>query len=131
MKKIIVFTLLALLIISLGVFVIGCLSNPLRRSEERIREDILALTPIGSSMEDVIEVIDSNEWWNWFGNINHYSGFSSADRTTPNARVGEQSIRILLGEYRNIFITSVVAFWGFDEDGYLIDIRIRKDVDTF
>ena len=128
MKKIIIFTLLGLVLIAVGVYAISYLTNPLKRSEERIRYDILALTPIGSSIEDVIGTIENNESWEWSGHINRYHGFP-ADANN-NVRVGEQSIRVTIGRYQGInrfpYVTHVVVFWGFDESSKLIDIRVWK-----
>jgi len=107
-------------------------SNPLRRSEERIRERMLLITPIGISVNNVIATIESNEWEIWYVR-NH--GFEllegrpkePASRETQNI-VGEHSIRASIGYYYNfVFQTWVVVFWGFDENFQLIDIAVRKD----
>jgi hypothetical protein len=45
------------------VMVIVMLLNPLRRSEERIREDLLKITPIGMSIEEVRRVIIRHHKW--------------------------------------------------------------------
>jgi arginine deiminase len=65
-------SIVTVLIIS-GVIVLH-LSNPLRRSETRIREDILKITPIGTSMDEVIEIIQNNEKWELF-NISYERGY--------------------------------------------------------
>jgi hypothetical protein len=44
--------------------------------------------------------------------------------------VGESFIRVSLKGYRLIFKIGVNVFFGFDEEGNLIDIWIRKDVDS-
>ena len=48
---------ISVIIAIIAVMVIPPLLNPLRRSNEHIRESLLKLTPLGSTMEDVIEVV--------------------------------------------------------------------------
>ena len=103
-------------------------SNPLRRPADVIKRDIIRLTPIGSSMEDVVKVIESKEKWE-APRISHKYGYSIPYTTDPD--VGEKSIRVFIGEYRNIFVTSVTVYWGFDGDEKLIDVYIWKDKDVF
>jgi hypothetical protein len=133
MRKVIVYTLLVLLILVLVVVVVA-LSNPLRKSEARIRENILALTPIGTGMEDVIKVIENNKKWE-INHINYESGYGIDKDGRPgenrNTRIGEKSIRVYLGSYRNIFETGVLVYFGFDENSKLIDAAVRKDTDGF
>ena len=79
MRKIMTCTLLVFLLVSLGMIIVGCSSDPLQKSEELIREDILELTPIGMSMDDVLEVIKSEEKWTIMS-INYDKGYF---RNTP------------------------------------------------
>lgn len=125
MRKIITYTILGLLVIVLGVVIISCSSNSLRKSETEIRDAILELTPIGTSMDDVIRVIESYGKWEWGGHISP-NGFPTD--ASGNTRIGEQSIRVTIGTYKNFYKTFVVVFWGFDGDSNLIDIRVRKDI---
>lgn len=126
--------LIALLLIALVVF-IEIVSNPLRRPPERIREDLLKVTPIGMDMEEVIQVIESNKKWE-LGNIVYQNGYGMDKWGTPGGSgdtiIGEKYIWAIIDEYRNYFIiiVDVSAFWGFDEESKLIDIAVRKDGDT-
>jgi hypothetical protein len=136
-KRKLIFILIA---VSLPVlFAAIIISNPLRRSEERIRADLLSQMPIGGSMDEVIAVIEKNDRWS----INHISktggvfmlngrpGEPSHFLDPDDERnIGKQRIRVHLGYYRTIFITDVLAFFAFDADGYLIEIAIRKDTDA-
>ena len=63
MKKIVICIVITLVILILGGIIVAISLNPLRKSEEEIREETLELTPIGSSMEQVIEVIGNNSRW--------------------------------------------------------------------
>jgi len=127
-KKVLYVLLIAIFAIIISVVVI-IFSNPLRRSNERIRADMLKLTPIGTSMKDVIQVIESNKSWEWRGQYIANIGYSTDE--SLNNRIGSQSIRVTLGTYSHGFIVYVLAFWGFDEDGILIDVHIRKDIAGF
>ncbi|MDD4689884.1 MAG: hypothetical protein PHE51_09095 [Eubacteriales bacterium] len=127
MRKTIIYTLLALLIIVLGVAIISYASNPLRKSEEQIRESMLKLTPIGTSMDEVTKVIEDKKWeitWVKHDHNNEYTDLSG------DFIVGAKSIKATVGSYRKFFIVYVEVYWGFDENDKLIAIEIRKDAVT-
>ena len=131
MKKFMLYFSLTLSAIALVIAII-ILSNPLRRSEETIRDRLLELTPIGMSMEDVIKVIESNKSWQ-IVSISHKFGYvrpgppDPADYASGKMTIiGEKSIRVSLGEYRGFWLVSVTAFWGFDKDANLIDVYVWK-----
>jgi len=126
-------TIFAILLV-LGAIALFIYTNPslkthlppavlLRQPEARIEKDILALTPIGTSFDDVLSVIDNQKDWR-IRYIDQDHGFSHPE---SGKTVGKMSIRVFIGDYTNIFMTSVTVFWGFDEDGKLIDIYIWKD----
>jgi hypothetical protein len=48
----------------------------------------------------------------------------------PNNIVGNRSIIVHLGAYKNVFKTDVNAFFAFDENDILIDIAISKITDS-
>ena len=108
--------------------------SPLRRPVEQIREDVLELTPIGMSKEDVIAVIEGHRRWS----VRHISdrwGFGMdrwgpSDSLSSGNVIGEQSIRAHLGWYMGVWRADVSAWWGFCADGKLIDVAIRKDFDS-
>lgn len=123
----------AMVLIAGGVL----LSNPLRRSEEQIRENLLKITPIGTNMEDVVQVVENNKDWTARGTFD--SGYlmingrprqpSSYSSTVDNV-VGASSMQVDIGEYRTIFATDVIVFYAFDEEFKLIDITVCKEVDS-
>ncbi|MCL2420799.1 MAG: hypothetical protein FWD03_02990 [Defluviitaleaceae bacterium] len=125
-KKVIwIFTIIAIMLI-IGLVAI-ILSNPLRRSSEQIRADILEITPIGMSMEDVLNIIEDNDQWE-IRRVSYDFGFY---KQAPNERprtVGEKSITVRKGHYRSILMEIIVidVFWGFDENSQLIDIWVWK-----
>ena len=128
MRKIITYVLVVLAIIIMIIIVIA-LANPLRKSQEQITKDILKLTPIGTDIKDVVHVIETNEKWEWSGHINPNGFLKQPAPPEPRTTVGTQSIRVLIGDYRNIFVTSVTVFWGFDENSKLVDVWVWKNTD--
>jgi len=119
-----------LIILSLiFLLVVIVMLNPLRRSQEAIKRSILKQTPISSSMEEVIEVIERKEWDVRYGDIDYNRGYT--DRDTYEV-VGVKSIRACIGSYSDfiLFTTYVSVFWGFDEEGKLIDVYIWKDISS-
>ena len=135
MKKMLFILVVVLLIVVAVVFVVKAL-NPLRRSSEQIRENMLQQTPIGTSMEDVIKVIESHEKWkiDYVANDIGYSMMGGApgdasDREKPI--IGKKSIRAVIGAYTNFFNTTVTSYWGFDENSKLVNLHIHKDTDGF
>ena len=130
-----IYTLIALSVIVL-ILAIIVLLNPLRRSQEYIKNDILKLTPMGTSMEDVIEIIERKRQWE-IDYISYDHGYRKPGKPEHSdialgreTIVGEKSIRVFVGEYRNIFITSVTVFFGFDKDSKLIEIYVWQDKDS-
>ena len=112
-------------LIALAVIILVTMLSPLRRSAEHIRENMLKLTPIGMSMEDVIRTIEGNDKWE-IVYINYEYGYSITGKPT----VGEKSIQVLIGKYKTAFLidTYVTVFWGFDENTQLVDIYVDKDL---
>ena len=124
-------TFVIVLVIILGIALTLYL-NPLRRSEEKIREKMLELTPIGTSMEDVVKVVEGNNKWEiaW---ISYDRGYIIQEPGKPRTTIGEKSIRVFIGEYpfgEGIFTTAVTVFWGFDENIKLIDVWVWKTTDS-
>ena len=114
------------LIIFVVAFIAFIFSNPLRRPVGVIRNDILKLTPIGSDMDDVLSVINRkvrSDGWRIM-NISHISGY--ADYSRPGSpTVGAKRIVVHMGRSRTGWIAVTVS-WGFDEEGKLIDVYVRK-----
>lgn len=135
MNKIKIYTISTILIIIWIVSTI-ILSNPLRRSQNYIKNDILKITPIGTKMEDVINIIKDKRQWE-IDYISYDHGYNRPGKPDPSdialgreTIVGEKSIRVFVGEYTNVFTTSVTVFWGFDDNSRLIDVYVWKDTDS-
>lgn len=145
MRKIIVYTLLGLLIIILGVVIISCSSNPLRKSENQIRESVLGITPIGMNMDDVMAILENKGKWDnlteydkWgvlyderLGRPTHYANYIE-EFSEHFDIIGEKSISIHMGHYP-VFLAEmyVRAWWAFDENSQLIDVIIEKSASGF
>jgi hypothetical protein len=104
------------------------LLNPLRWSEGHIHNWVLRQAPFGSSVSDVRALIERQGWksdYDWQGTNSHAS---------PNDYPYVRGVRIIgayFGHYQGIpWRADVDAFWGFDENGKLIDLHVRKDYDT-
>ena len=140
MKKIIIYSLLGILVIVVGVIVISCSSNPLRKSEARIRESILDLTPIGMSMDDIIKMVESKEEWEpprvnyeygvlYDKRMRRFRYGNYIEALSENFDItGEKSIDITMGHYSGFLVeVYVTAWWAFDEDSKLIDVFVYKE----
>lgn len=119
--------ILLILVLLVVIGTIMLITNPLLRSEEKIRGKLLDSTPIGTKMDDVIKFIESNKKWKvaW---ISYEHGFNH-QRLIPRKIIGEKSIRVEMGEYRFFLTASVTVFWGFDENSELVDIWVWKTTD--
>ena len=112
----------AILAIAL-ILVVACTNLPLRRPRSDIQNWVLEKTPLGSSVEDVRSVIAGNRWkvnLDWKGTNN-----------TLTEVQGTQIIGAYLGGYQGLpWHADVDAYWGFDDDGKLIDLNVRKYYDA-
>lgn len=129
-----------------GFIFLGCsililaVINPLFRTENGIRRYLLRITPIGTSMEDVIRIANDNDRWevkytdmNYGFTLYPNSSFPSRahPRTSPRSTViGEKSMRVHLGTFDMIIRFDVTAWYAFDADGKLIEIRVRREFDV-
>lgn len=130
MLLIIMLSIIALIVCSIFVII----SNPLRKSNEEIKEAVLSIIPLGTNIDDAIELIEG-ENWTVRSIVDNGVGFDDDNKPSEpgmnDVRVlGEKSIRVHMGDYRSPFVTSVVAFFYFDDEARLIGVAIRKDVDS-
>lgn len=116
--------------------------NPLMRPSANIRRYLLQITPINTSIEDVICIANSNPNWSII-TVREEHGFTLQPRTFSPMRihpaamtrefpiVGERSVIVHLGTYHAPMRVDVTAFYAFDENGKLIEILVLKEVDMF
>ena len=137
MKKVI--RVLLITTFAIAIFIVAVIlilfdfTSPLSRSNERIRADMLQLTPIGTSMDDVIRVIESNEDWTIYQIYNRGYSYSLIRGNPSRGRectvIGEKSFEVHLGGYYGFLWTDVTVFYGFDDNSMLIDVAVLKEKD--
>jgi len=108
-------------LLALAAFFLRPVFNPLARSTEGVREWVDQFTPHEPTYDAVLAVVREKGWYDahWRGHV---------DYDEAPFVVG------LLGSYRplliNIFETSVVVTWEFDEEDLLTSIVVRKEIDA-
>ena len=112
----------------------------LSRPESAIRRDMLRITPVGTSKEDVIRVIEERGWTlRWarstagFFIVHGRTSDGAAPAQLENGtavEIGTQAIRIHLGRFRIILAIDVGVYFAFDENSRLVDIAIRREMDV-
>jgi hypothetical protein len=112
--------------IALIVYVAIVAANPLRRSEETIEVSLRKTTPLGSTSEEVVRAFAKK---GLFPEVDSVGVYKQKIGTKAEV-IGVASIRVLLGEYRTPFVTSVSAFFAFDANARLIDVWVWKTVDA-
>jgi len=112
----------------------------LSRPESAIRRDLLRITPIGTSKEEVLSVIEERGWTLMWTRVT--AGYflnrgRVGDGPNPfmvesgeSFEIGTQSLRMHLGRFRMILDIDVCAYYAFDEDSKLVDIAIRREMDV-
>jgi hypothetical protein len=98
----------------------------LRMPASFIEASLLKMTPVGSTSDEVLHRLQGKG----FHPTLVSTGFFKQEKLAKPEVVGTSSIRVLIGEYRIRFTTSVSAFWGFDKTGKLIDVWVWKTVDA-
>lgn len=128
--------------VAAGVCILGCIGgcalwslNPIHRDEAGIRIYLLQKTPLGSSIHDV-EVVFAHEGWK--GKIN-WVWDPKDPKAAENLRMAEtfypgvKGVKIIgadIGEYHAPWDVWIDAYWGFDSSGKLIDVHVRRMVDS-
>lgn len=116
------------LVFILVAAVVWLASNQFRYNESRIQAYLYRLTPLGTSYEESLRRISKK--YEKFEK-NETGGFWRQD-LSPARTVGSKSIQVHVAEYFHFPIgkTCIVAYWGFDKDGRLIEIWIWKTTDS-
>jgi len=122
-----------LLAVAIGfvTLLILCIYTPFyglgSKTEQEIHDWALSRAPVGSSVEEVQTFIQSQGWeqnYNWKGTPDH-----SSETFYPGVK-GGHIIGANLGQFRGLFFTcNIDAYWGFDANGKLIELRVRKMYD--
>jgi len=131
-------------IITLGAFIMITVSMPLHplfRSPKSVLNDTLKLTPMGTHIDEVAAIVKSQMIIKIVTEsqppiIDYESGYVNPNGVVPGWQtiispgsrsiVGHKSVRVFYGSHFGLYIS---IYWGFDEDGKLIDILVVKDLD--
>ena len=113
---------------------IPLLTTPVRRPTNMVKDYILKTTPIGTSIEEVIEIINNRNDWG-LPMVSNEGFIPSPPFDVPGIApppIGEKTIRTNLGSYRAwykwfpLMVWGVGATWVFDAYGKLIEVHIMK-----
>jgi hypothetical protein len=122
-----IFIIIAVIV---SLIVLAVLSNPLRRSPDTLRSKMLEKTPLGMEMNEVEKIAKE---LGGRTDVSTTAGFDKQD-SSDHRVIGVKSIRTDIGDYWAVppipISTSVTYFWGFDENGKLIDIWVWKTTDS-
>ncbi len=107
----------------------------IKKEDAAVREYVLRTIPLGTDMEAAQKIIEEQTVWEieWTADDHGYGVRPSGNPTSYNEAimVGEKSMEIHLGEYPSFLMTTdVSAYLGFDANGLLIEVAIRKDHDS-
>lgn len=100
------------------LLLIGAGVGPLCFSDGWVRARILWRTPLGSSTNQVLTLINKYHW--------PPCSESAAESAADGGHVEEREI----GVTHDPFETYVIAYWIFDRNGRLVDVRILDDRDS-
>ena len=132
----VILIMFAVVFASIILVVIALSINPLLRTEVGIRRHLLRSTPIGTSIEDVLQIfgIDDTEIRS-HGVVLHNTlriplrSVFPNDVNDPSRVLGNSHIWKNLGSYQLIVRIDVEAVFVFDENGHLMEVFVRKGRD--
>ncbi len=131
------FVLTVLIIVSFIAIINATMivKNPLRKTNEQIKNMILEIFPKSSEMDYIVEKIQL-DYKNWTVRaMSNERGYGVDSKGAPTEdgiiRVGDKYIRVHLGRYFSPFETNVVVYFAFDGNSKLIEVSVRKDTDSF
>jgi hypothetical protein len=104
-------------------------ANPLRLPVPVIRSWLLHEAPLGSDFSDVRAWLERRRWLD----LGHHEqvGFPWEEPGQQYGIIGARSLGAHLGHYQGIpWRVDVEAFWAFDGDGRLVEVKVRKDADS-
>ena len=107
----------------------GVVSNPLRYPADHIRKGLLREHPLGSRSADVQAWLDAQQWRD---RAHHEQvGLYWQDPGRRPEVIGSKSLAAHLGHYQGFpWRVNVEAFWAFDDQDRLIEVKVRKSADS-
>ena len=115
--------------------------HPLLRSPKRVLSETLKLTPMGMHIDDVAAIVENQTIIKNITEprppiIDYESGYVDPFGEVPGwpnivypgnrSIVGYKSIEV---SYKTHYNTYISIYWGFDDDGKLIDVYVHKSFD--
>ena len=99
----------------------------MKKTEEEIQSELLAQFPLGSKIDEVEKGLRVRGIQ---PQVSKNAGFLKQQKGDSRV-IGSQSIRSHLGDYRSsiFLVTSVTAFFAFNNQDELIDIWVWKTTD--
>ena len=114
---------------------------PISRSHDAVRSYVLKEISLGTDWDRTIKIMEAQNWKikeaytdrglaisKVTGGI-HYANEDDMNNSNLNI-VGEQCMFVYLGEYSAPVDVAVFAYLAFDSNGKLVEVYIRKDVDS-
>ena len=129
-------SLIFFIFITFSIIGVMFMVNPLLRTTNSIQRNLLRITPLGTSIDDVVIIIVNNANWGLFSVHEDWGvlllGYRLPTFGSPrdgSTVIGSKSVIVNLGNHSFFLSFNVRAFFAFDEDGKLIDILVRRDAD--
>ncbi|MDR1689050.1 MAG: hypothetical protein LBS21_10625 [Clostridiales bacterium] len=131
---------LSVIILAGLIMAIVVISHPFFKSPEKIMNEVIKLTPMGTHIDDVANLVNSKVIIKRLKKgergpiISYDSGYVSPGDTVPGwpviegARsvVGYKSVKVSYDTFAGMYFS---IYWGFDKEGKLIDIFVYKTWD--
>ena len=127
MKKLILKILFFIIAAAIG-FNVFQFVKPFLRSDEKIEYDILKLMPIGTSWEEVVEIIESNEKW-YVPTSKGLVPWASVSEFNIQSIAEKKGINLSLRDYGHPLYYAFFAVnvkLRFDENFKLIEVEVRQ-----
>lgn len=144
--KPILIILVAIVMFPFFTFGVLLLVVPISRSNEAVRNYVLRQIPMETNWDDTMKIIDEKNWAIEHTDLKHglliYDSAEAVEFATDYAMelrekapsesrvAGVKAMFIELGEYYAPFHTAVFAYLAFDENNELIEVAIRRDIDS-
>jgi len=141
MRKAMYYMIFMIIVLIAGILFILSI-NPLVKAPEKIREDVLKVTPLGTAMFDTIKTIDQQENWRII-ECHMQSGIPEytylGENITEKSERGEKYFKGIIGRYTfhpmlNIYAFAdkyVECYWVFDKECRLVEVYVVKVVSGF
>ena len=107
------------------------IANPIRRPWFVTRNYVLRITPIGTHIDDVRDVVNDTENWHIAVSSND-QGFRRTMLDGQSVIIGDKFIRANVRKCNssNHTIMSASIYWGFDYSGNLLEVYVQRRISS-